>query len=219
MKYDPIKYIRRSIRLKGYDYSSEGAYHVVVRSKNGECVFGDVRDGKMKRSPVGEIAEKCWRNIPEHFRNVELDQYVVMPNHIHGIIVITSLVRAIQSDNPSRKGFIYESPTRERNRSGKGFIHETPTKEHFSGWPSMKDPRITLGKVIRAFKAECTKMIHDAVCVEFGWQRNYYEHIIRDGKDLDRIRQYILDNPINWATDEDYPKNIRMDRTHDSPEE
>jgi putative transposase len=88
MRYDPKKHARKSMRLKGYDYSEAGMYHVVVRTKNGECVFGEVEGNAMKLSPTGRIAEGCWLKISGHFLNVVLDQYVVMPNHIRGIILI-----------------------------------------------------------------------------------------------------------------------------------
>jgi REP element-mobilizing transposase RayT len=83
----------------------------------------------------------------------------------------------------------------------------------------MKNPKQTLGKMIRSFKAEATKKIHDAGYGKFGWQGKYHDHIIRNGTDLDRIRQYIIDNPMNWERDDNFPGNIRMDRTHDRPED
>lgn len=224
MKYDPTVHDRRSIRLRGYDYASEGAYHVVMRTKDGLCVFGEVEGIEMKLSPIGRIAESCWLEIRKHFQNVELDQYIVMPNHIHCIVAIKAPERAIQKDDISRKGLMTEG-----NSSGKGSIHETPmrkglmnqtpTKEDLPGWPLMKDPRITLGKIVRAFKARCTKLIHDAGSAQFQWQRDFYDHIIRDGKDLDRIRKYILDNPMNWGNDQNFPENIRMNRMHEGEED
>jgi REP element-mobilizing transposase RayT len=88
MKHDPNIHHRRSIRLKGYDYSGEGGYHVVVRTKKGVCMFGEVEGDRMRLSPVGEIAERCWKQIPDHFNKARLDVFQIMPNHIHGIIVI-----------------------------------------------------------------------------------------------------------------------------------
>jgi putative transposase len=180
----------------------------------------------MKLSIVGEIAQSCWLEIPEHFKNAVLDIFQVMPNHLHGILFINqkdsphkdvtsgSLCRDVQlNKNIPRKGFIHETP------SGKGLMNQTPMRNVSPGWPLMKDPRITLGKVVRAFKAKCTKLVRDAGNEDFQWQRNYYDHIIRDGKDLNRIRRYILDNPANWAHDENYPGNVRMDRLHEGEED
>jgi putative transposase len=94
MKYEPINHNRKSIRLKGYDYSQEGMYYVTIRTKGGECLLGDVVQNEVKLSAIGEIAQSFWLEIPQHFNNVRLDVFQVMPNHLHGIIVIKeSLVR------------------------------------------------------------------------------------------------------------------------------
>ncbi len=91
MKYDPEKHHRRSIRLGGYDYSQPGAYFITLCTHNRQCLFGDVVNGKMVLNGYGKIVEHCWLEIPQHFEHVELDEYVVMPNHIHGIIIIKNV--------------------------------------------------------------------------------------------------------------------------------
>ncbi len=94
MKYDPQKHHRRSIRLKGYDYSQAGAYFVTICTQNRECLFGDIVDGEMMLNDAGQMVEQCWYDIPLHFPHAGLDEFVVMPNHIHGIVVINANVGA-----------------------------------------------------------------------------------------------------------------------------
>jgi putative transposase len=226
MKFDPNLHHRRSIRLKGHDYSQAGMYFVTLCAKGRQAVLGEVIENEVVLSEIGKVVVECWLEIPSHFPNVELDQFVVMPNHVHGIVIIKeSLVGTRHAVSPlgesqanhSGKGFIYETQSRE------GLMNQTPTrretdhqssttKDSSSGWPLMKGPGVTLGKVIRAFKAKCSKLIHDAGHPNFSWQRNFYEHIIRDERDLDRIRRYILDNPINWEHDDNFPRNIHSVR-------
>jgi len=102
MKYNPDIHHRRSIRLQGYDYSQSGAYFITTCTQNRECLFGEIHNGKMYLNEYGEIAKKCWVEIPKHHQNVQLDEYVIMPNHIHGIVVI----------NEPAVGAIHELPLR-----------------------------------------------------------------------------------------------------------
>ena len=94
-KYDPKKHHRRSIRLKGYDYTSAGAYFVTIVTYQRECLFGEIVDGKMVLNDYGRVADEYWREIPEHFDNVELGAFIIMPNHIHGIIIITDVAKCV----------------------------------------------------------------------------------------------------------------------------
>lgn len=203
MTFDPRIHHRRSVRLKGHDYSQPGMYYVTVRTKGGKCHFGEIADGKMNLSSVGRIAEECWKRIPEHFVNVSLGIYQMMPNHIHGIVEIVECSAGEDPPASSRKDLINQ--VRTSARAGKGGS---------ATWPLMKNPKQTLGKIVRSFKAEATKKIHDTGLVDFAWLGRFYEHVIRDGEDLDRIREYILENPANWKADEYYPGNIRMDPVH-----
>lgn len=205
-------YDRHTIRLRGYEYSAPGLYYVTVCEKSGKCLFGEVVDCEVKLSALGEIVRDCWEGIPKHFENADVDRYIIMPNHVHGIVILNeSLVGTRHADGKNKisgRGFIHET------LSSKGLINQTPTNTNSLALPLMKDSRITLGKIVRAYKAQCSKLIHDAGHPEFHWQRNYYEHIVRDGNDLDRIREYILENPMNWEHDEYFPGNIRMSRLH-----
>jgi putative transposase len=167
---------RKSIRLKEYDYSQPDEYFVTICTYNHECLLGEIVNEEMRLSQMGIIAQQCLMEIPSHFPNVELDEFIVMPNHIHGIIVITE-----------RRDLINQIPT---------------TKDNF---PLMKNPKQTLGKIIRNYKARVTKTVHDAGLLNFRWQSKYYDHIIRNEKELQNVREYILNNPIKWFFDDENP--------------
>ena len=174
-KFDPEKHHRRSIRVKGYDYSSEGAYYVTLVTYRRDCLFGEIVNEEMILNGFGKIAAECWRAISDHFPFVELGAYVVMPNHVHGIIVINN---------------------------GRGTIYRAPTIEQF-GKPTVG----SLATVVRTYKAAVTRRIgreHNATGI---WQRNYYEHIIRDEKDLQNKTDYIEANPMLWDEDDNNPLN------------
>ena len=197
---------------------------MVVRTKNGECALGEVKENRLTLLKDGEIVDRCWGEIPDHFSNVELDEYVVMPNHVHGIIIIKSLVRAIhESPLPETDGrsTTTESPIL-RTSSDASLPQEASTKQ--SPVPGKMLPKIIferrrmlIPKIVGRFKMNSAKEINEkrGSSGNAFWQREYHEQIIRDGHDLDRIRKYILDNPLNWESDDDHPHNIRMDRAHE----
>ncbi len=174
MKFEPEKHHRRSIRLKGYDYSQPGAYFVTICTKNRKCLFGNVFDGKIILNDAGQIAQKCWSGIPDHYPNVILDEFVIMPNHIHGIIIINV---GANNHSPLQNGSqqsLFRSPSR------------------------------TIGSIIRGFKIGITKWFRQNTDLYDIWQRNYYEHIIRNEQELNKIREYIINNPLKWELDEYY---------------
>ena len=184
MGYDPHIHHRRSIRLKEYDYSQAGWYYITVCTEHRVWAFGEIVDDEFVPSSVGAIILQRWRDIPKHFSKVELDAYVLMHNHFHGIIIL--------GDEPLRNG-----PLR------KGLINQTPTNH----WPMMKEPSTTLGKIVRAFKARAAYAIHSSGREDFRWQRGFYEHVIRNDADLSRIRAYIQNNPLRWSLDEQKANN------------
>ena len=170
---------RRSIRLQGYDYSQSGGYFVTIVTYGREFLFGKILDGKMQVNPLGRIVQECWDEIPVHFPNTTTDIFCIMPNHIHGILII--------HDTPGR-GTIYRAPTR---------IHQI---EKF-GKPTIA----SLPTIIRSFKAAVTRRAGRELNSGNIWQRNYYEHILRSQVDYEKIAGYIWDNPANWDKDEENP--------------
>jgi REP element-mobilizing transposase RayT len=165
---------RQSIRLQNYDYSSPGYYFVTVCTRNMNFYFGKTVDGEMYLSGIGMITRQCWLEIPVHYPHVQLDKFVIMPNHIHGIIIIND-VRA-QNSEPLQNKYQYIIPR-------------------------------SLGCIIRGFKIGVTKWCRQNGHPEFQWKRNYHDHVIRNDKDLNRIRKYIRDNPLKWDIDKENPKN------------
>jgi REP element-mobilizing transposase RayT len=216
MLYDLDKYHRRSIRLKGYDYSQAGYYFLTICARNRECIFAEFYSGVgagqhrssaypadliglpskglapapisvpksnsiFKLTAAGKIIEKNWRNIAIKYNHVTMDDFVIMPNHIHGILIV------------DRK----------------------------KGAPARGAP--TLGQIIGSFKSKCV-IDYMKYCLEKNdekiwkiWQRNFYEHIIREEKELNQIRHYILENPIKWLEDEDNPINIENNQRKGHP--
>ena len=162
MSYDPNFHHRRSIRLQGYDYSQAGAYFVTLCVQRRECLLGEIVEQQMQLNQYGEIVLGWWNNVPDHFSGVDLDAFVVMPNHIHGVLVLSQ-----------------ESPQ--------------PPK---------------LGQIVAYFKYESTKRVNvfrSTPGLRL-WQRNYYEHIIRNESSLQEIRDYIATNPMRWIEDQLHPE-------------
>ena len=180
----PIRTRRHSIRLKGYDYACAGAYFVTLCTQDRVLFF----DNELMRA----IAERSWVNIPVHFPMVELDEWVVMPNHLHGIIVITE-------DNG--RGVQLNAPTI-ADTDGSAHVNKRDAGNPFS---VISPRRKTLSVAVRTYKGAVTTACRRAGHTEFGWQRNYYERIIRNEGEINRIRQYIRDNPARWDTDENNP--------------
>ena len=175
MSFDPEKHHRRSVRLQGYDYAQVGAYFVTIVTQGRECLFGDVVDGEMVLNEYGQIIVGEWERTADIRPNVSLDVFIAMPNHIHGIIMIAD---------------------------GRGTLQRAPTTERF-GQPTSN----SIPTIIRLFKSVTTKRINEVRGRPGGavWQRNYYEHIIRDEDDLCRIREYIVNNPLQWEVDRENP--------------
>lgn len=193
--YNPDIHHRRSIRLRDYDYSQGGAYFLTICTKDRDCLFWNV--GAYGHTPrlatplplndLGRIVEEEWLRTPEIRPHIELDAYVVMPNHVHGIVVI----------NTDEKTF-----TERRERPG--VYQYAPTKD------SIRSPSQTIGAVVRGFKSSVTARVNSLRGTPGTpvWQRNYYEHTIRNDGDVTRIRDYIAANPASWTDDENNPVNI-----------
>jgi putative transposase len=189
---------RKSIRLKEYDYSQPGEYFVTICTYNHECLLGEIVNGEMQLSQMGAIVSQCLVETPKYFPNVELDEFVVMPNHVHAIIVITER-RDLINQIPIKPKVTNEIP------SNPDVMNHVPTE-----WMMMKNPKQVLGKIIRNFKACAAKGNHDAGFLNFRWQSKYYDRIIRDEKELNNIRDYIANNVFQWSLDKDNPDNIPL---------
>jgi len=191
MPYDPEKHHRRSIRLKGYDYSQAGAYFVTICTHDRECLFGEINQGEMAMNPCGRIVHEEWVHSAQIRHEIRLDESVVMPNHVHGIVFII--------DDGSRDvGATGRSPLRTMHPPSEPIFRPGPPKE-------------SLGSFIAGFKPAVTQWVNQMRGTPGlpVWQRNYHEHIIRYEDELNQIRAYIRENPLRWETDENYPHRLQ----------
>ena len=195
MKFDPKIHHRRSIRIPGYDYSQPGAYFITIVAYGRECLFGEIQNGIMRLSDIGQIADENWHVIPEHFPQVELSAFVVMPNHVHGIVVIREhgFDETLQGDETLQ---IVET------------LQATSLQDHKMAAISPKAGSLSV--VIRSYKSAVTKLAGLDGCQEFAWQSRFYDQIIRDEKSFNKIRYYFFDNPVKWELDQDNPSNLTM---------
>ena len=175
---------RRSIRLPEYDYTQEGAYFITICTAGKRHLFGEIDAARMRFNELGHVADACWLEIPRHNRNVGLDYFVIMPNHVHGIFFITEQPKSPIGNIPQVTVWAQQAAPR-------------------------RVPRViphSLGAIVRSYKSAVSRKIHSLACHECLdiWQRNYYEHVIRNEDDLRRTREYIANNPAQWALDEYY---------------
>ncbi len=178
------KFYRHSIRLPDYDYSQPGFYYVTICARDKKLMFGEIANGEIYLNEAGSIVQAVWSSMPERFPHVKLDAYMIMPNHMHGIIELLES-DVDRANNASRAA---QSIVSERNVIN----------------PLSARKRAALGEIIRAFKGATTNCIRTKVRPDFAWQEDYYEHIVRNDKDLERIRKYIFDNPAQRESDRFY---------------
>ncbi|HEY9597045.1 MAG TPA: transposase [Cyanophyceae cyanobacterium] len=218
MNYNPDKHHRRSIRLKGYDYTGKGAYYFTICCHQRRCLLGEIKNGIMHLNLVGMTVKAVWESLPHHFPLIELDAFVIMPNHVHGVIVI------IGSDgncNPNRNNNL--NPHLNSCCRGEAFVfgcNDTPPESlstNASPFPASNDtspPRGTqsgsIGAILQNFKSVATRRVN-RITRNSGtlWQRNYHEEIIRNEKAYENIRRYIMENPLTWDEDEENPLKFK----------
>jgi len=195
-RYNPNIHHRRSIRLKGYDYSQAGLYFITICVKNRKCLFGNIDNGKMNRNDAGKMIEKLWNEIPNDFKYTKLHEYIIMPNHFHGIIEIVGAdsISAPNTDSIS-------APNTDSAKWAE--MDSAPT-----GTEMGTGIKTTIPNIIQSFKRYTTiKYIRGVKNNKWKpfdgklWQRNYWEHIIRNENEYNRISQYIINNPAKWQND------------------
>lgn len=194
-KYNPKIHHRRSIRLKGYDYSQEGLYFITICCQNRICRFGEIENKKMILNELGNIAYNEWVKLFERFPNFELDVFQIMPNHMHGIILLKNSVVAAEFTSAAEEG------------QPQGIVPEEGQPQGIA--PTEDAP--TIGNIVGAYKslvANGCLEIYKSKNEMMGklWQRNYYEHIIRNEQSYQNISNYIINNPAKWAEDKFHDK-------------
>ncbi|MBN2378308.1 transposase [candidate division WOR-3 bacterium] len=192
MKYDPEKHHRRSIRLKRYDYSQPGCYFLTMCTRNGESIFGEISDNGMKLNEFGEIVQSYWNKIPQRYPKTESVAFVVMPNHVHGIVCIIW-------DPDARDNIV-----RAVSKPPVGAVHDAKRR---SQTPLRVRRNMLIPKLVGWFKMNTAKRINQMRNTRgFSvWQRNYWEHVIRIEKSMNRIFEYIQTNPFRWHLDRNNP--------------
>jgi len=173
------KFRNESFRLNSHDYSSGGTYFITICTHMGLSYFGNISNGKMILSESGQIAYNLWYELPEHFAFVSMDEFVVMPNHVHGIVIIESTTTV---------GTLHATSLQNATS------HRSIQNEFMS---TISPKPGSLATVIRSYKSAVSKNIHLSD-PDFSWQPRYYDHLIRSDKELDRIRNYIINNPVKW---------------------
>ena len=205
-KYNPNIHHRRSIRLKGYDYSQQGLYFITICTQNRLDLFGKINNGKIILNDAGKMIKNIWNKIPNDLPNIRLHDFIVMPNHFHAIIQIVgadsisaqmdnSISAQIDNSISAQIDNSISAPTGTKNRADKRADMESA-------------PTVSLSTVVQSFKRHTTieyiKMVKQNILRPFKkrvWQRNYWEHIIRNENEYQRISRYIIDNPQKWQQD------------------
>lgn len=240
MAYNPSIHNRRSIRLKNYDYSQEGLYFITICCQDRAPLFGHVENGKMQLNKFGEIADSEWKNSEKIRRNIQIHEYIIMPNHIHGIIeILFKEEKENRSTGESKFAQTNESKFAQ-TRTGESKFDPTPRTGELRFAPTkFQSPSHTIGSIIRGYKIATIKRIKDYIkeedkrnpstgeskfaptrtgeskfaptnasakkkilSLDFKiWQRNYYEHIIKDPRAYRNISNYIINNPKKWGED------------------
>lgn len=177
---------RKFNRLTNFDYSVPNYYFVTVCTQDKIECFGNIVDGKISLSEQGLIVSNYWKEIPTHYKGVMLDESIVMPNHLHGIVIIEDVAEAT------------------------GLQSEMAASGPFRLASSEVSRRYNLSTIVGSFKNISSKTIHQAGFTDFCWQKSFYDHVIRQDESLDKIREYIRNNPLKWELDRNNPQNIWM---------
>lgn len=175
------RYRIESTRLPSWDYAAPGYYFITICIRAFTPYFGQILEGEVRHSPLGQIAYEYWADIPDHFPNVNLDEFIIMPNHVHGIIILN------------------EPPVKTPNQ----------TKfDHAASLPRVKLPRPgSISTVVRSYKSAVTRWAKLNQFQQFAWQPRFYDHIIQDEHALQAIREYIQANPLRWEEDQYFSNN------------
>jgi REP element-mobilizing transposase RayT len=185
MEFYKGRYCIPSTRRKGWDYASPGYYFITICTKNRQPFFGQIIDAEMRLSPVGDMARCYGQDTPAHFPTTSIDEFIVMPNHVHGIVIIEDThVETLHATSQWRES--------------------KPTSQKMS---EISPKPGSISTIIRSYKSAVTRWARENWDGEFAWQERFYDHIIRNDKSFEAIRTYICNNPIKWEIDQNNPVN------------
>jgi putative transposase len=198
MTYNPDIHKRQSIRLKGYDYSQSGLYFITICCYQRECLFGNIINSQMILNNFGQLIKEEWLKSAEIRKEIELDDFVIMPNHFHGIVIINQEINSHFMKN--------DVDFQDNNVGANG---RSPLQQIQSSPPKISMKPKSISSLIAGFKSATTKKINIIRNTPQNpvWQRNYYDHIIRNDESLARIREYVQNNPLSWENDQLHPNN------------
>lgn len=179
------KYRISSARLQTWDYSNNGAYFITICTQNRHHFFGNIQNQEMQLSEIGKLAEKFWYEIPNHFSMIELGNFVVMPNHVHGILII---------DKPNDESFV---------ETRQCLVSTVETNSIIGSSRFQNQGKNTISSIVGSYKSIVTKMSRQ-INPNFAWQSRFHDHIIRNSKSFDTIQNYIEQNPLKWKEDTFY---------------
>lgn len=182
------KYRIPSTRLQTWDYSKNGAYFITICTQNREHFFGNIQNGMMQLSEIGKLAERYWLEIPEHFPFVELGNFVVMPNHFHGILIINKIDDLSLSESVETRQCLVSTIKSNTTIGSSRFQNQGKN---------------TISSIVGSYKSIVTKMSRRTHS-NFAWQSRFHDHIIRNSKSFETIQNYIFENPLNWKNDKFY---------------
>jgi REP element-mobilizing transposase RayT len=214
MKKFRDKYRIPPARLAGWDYSQPGLYYITICTKNRDHFFGEVINKEMQLNEIGITADNCWSEIPDHFENTTLGEFTIMPNHVHGIIIINDSVETGHALSPGKSkpetgwdlpqtGWDLPETGLDKTNSAENPPIETGHALSLPH-PRFRNPgKNTISTMVGSFKSAVTKLSRP-INPRFGWQTRFYDHIIRSHEDFVRISNYIKNNPANWNSDKFY---------------
>lgn len=185
------KYRISSTRLQTWDYSNNGAYFITICTKNREHFFGNIQNRIMKLSQIGYLAEQFWIEIPNHFPFVELGNFVVMPNHVHGILIINK----IKPDNVETRHCLVSD---DENETRQCLVSTGMGQSRIQN-----QGKNTISSIVGSYKSIVTKTSR-TIRFDFGWQSRFYDNIIRNSNSFEIIQNYIIENPLKWNKDKFY---------------
>lgn len=212
MKKYNNKYRIESVRLKNWDYRNNGAYFITINTGNRKHFFGEIINSEMQLTPIGEYAENFWMEIPKHFPFVELGNFVVMPNHTHGILIINN-VKSLQCNDSTVNKSLHcneiDKPLQcneidkslQCNEMDKSLqCNDSTTHQYYS---DISPKSGSVSTIVRSYKSVVSKHAR-LLNPEFYWQPKFYDHVIRNSESFERIQNYIENNPSNWKEDKFY---------------
>lgn len=188
-----------SARHPDWDYGNPGWYFVTLCTQKRICFFGTIQNGMVGLSHAGCVAHRCWTAIPDHFDHVRLDAFVIMPNHVHGLVGIMDRL-----PEETRRGTEETRHGTEETRHGtslRGVDDHESGKERRSPMSEITPDSGSLGIIINQYKGAVTRTVRRGECTDFAWQPRYHDRIVRDEREFQAIRRYIVDNPIQWTGD------------------